>query len=107
MRIASRLEMHQFLGRFPSMLSLAERVARQIQPGYRVARPQHPLVFHPPIIQPLPQYRAAKQPSDPLIAMWLPLVTSNRLDQRGLPDAVIVPACNASLNRTPLCPENS
>ena len=99
MRIASRLEMHQFLGRFPSILPLAVRVARQIQPGYRVARPQHPLVFHPPIIQPLPRYRAVKQTSDPLIALWLPLVISDRLDQRGLPDAVIVPACHAPLNR--------
>ena len=101
MRIASRLEMHQFLGRFPSMLPLAVRVARQLQPGYRVARPQHPLVFHPPIIQPLPRYRAVEQTSDPLIALWRPLVTSDRLDQHSLPDAMIVTAWNAPPNWPP------
>jgi hypothetical protein len=62
MRIASRLAMHQFLGRCAPMLLPAVRVAQRLQPGSRVARPQHPLGLHPefgaipvaPIIQPLP-----------------------------------------------------
>jgi hypothetical protein len=53
------------------------------------------LVLHPPIIQPLPRYRAVQQTSGPLIALWRPVVTSDRLDPRGRPDAVIVPVCNA------------
>ena len=100
MRIASRLVMHQCLGRGASMLLPAGRVARRLQPGYRVARPQYSVVLHPecgaipvaPIIQPLPLYRAVKQASNPIIAMSLPLVNSDRVDQLGLSDAVNVPA---------------
>ena len=56
MRIASRLEMHQFLGRFPSILPLAVRVTRQNPTRGHVADPSILLVFHPPIIRPLPRY---------------------------------------------------
>jgi len=79
MRIASRLEMPQCLDRCASMRLPAVRVARWLQPGYRVAWPQHPLVCHPPIIQPLPLFRAVIQASGPLIGCrcpWSPLTGS-------------------------------
>jgi hypothetical protein len=45
-----------------------------------------------PIIQPLPLSRVIEQASGPIIAISLPLVKSDGVDQLGLPDAVNAPA---------------